>query len=592
MRFFPVISKPFSNPCINQVQYRREYRGEHTHVKQGYLVDESDGRRVEIGDGIVIGRTRECGFVIDDSAASRRHVEILPKNGIFVWKDLGSTNGTVLNGSRMLAGELKNGDRIQIGETVILFEAEPGTESTYPKGDGNRLFTETIFDQAGHVQPIDGPSKSAGLLEAVYSVMNDIAANYDQCALMDRVLERTLRAINAQRGAIFLAGKDDELLPCPFCGQIHTIRDGKLRPMEQDEIQISSTIANRVIRAGESVLYADTDLGSDVEVSESIVSLKLRSILCVPLRAKNGILGILYIDSDRQNQNYTRDDLLLASAVGNSAGLAIENAAMHTELLDKQRIEQEIETAWTIQEGFLVKDWPATDRRYQVYGETRPAKVVGGDFYDFVTPRPDTVGLLVGDVSGKGVPAALTMAQLLAQFRLYARDIDSPAEVLAKLNVDLSERSRRGLFASVCYLTLNLADGVVTCANAGHPPALRISASEVTPFSDASGPPLGILPEMSWHDTTLQLSPGDGLLLYSDGIIEARSMNTLQDTAVVEGFEEYGVEGLQRRLASLFGRSPRMMLDDVYQDVHSFCAPGAPHDDCTMISLRYLGSDK
>lgn len=559
-------------------------------MKRGFLVDESDGRRIEVGDGIVIGRTRECGFVIDDSSASRRHVEILPKNGAFVWKDLGSTNGTILNGARMLAGELKHGDRIQIGETYIGFqtEADPESESTYPKGEGSRLFTETIFDQSGHVRPVEGPSKSAALLEAVYSVMNDIAANYDQCALMDKVLARTVHAINAQRGAIFLAGTDNELLPCPFCGQIHTIRDGTLRPLEQDEIRISSTIANRVIAGGESVLYADTDIGGDMDVSESIVSLKLRSILCVPLRAKKGILGILYIDTDRQDQQYTRDDLLLASAVGNSAGLAIENAAMHTELLDKQRMDQEIETAWTIQEGFLVKDWPATDRRFQIYGETRPAKVVGGDFYDFVQPRPGVVGMLVGDVSGKGVPAALTMAQLLAQFRLYARDIASPAELLARLNTDLAERSRRGLFCSVCYLTLDLATGHVICANAGHPPALLIGENGVTLFANASGPPLGIVPEMTWLDAAVTIAPGDALLLYSDGIAEARSMATRHEAQAADGFDEFGVEGLQAFVTSQYGRTPRMMLDAVYQAVQRFCAPGVPHDDCTMIAIRYL----
>lgn len=566
-------------------------------MKRGFLVDESDGRRAEVGAGILIGRTRECGFVIDDSAASRRHVEISNRGGSYVWKDLGSTNGTLLNGARMLAGELKHGDRIQIGETVISFHVDEDGQPSRGSGavptinhDGPRLFTETIIDEAGHVQA-PAQSKSAALLEAVYSVMNEIATNYEQCPLMDRILEHTLRAINAQRGAIFLADASEHLLPCPICKQVHTIRDGVLRPMEPGEIRISSTTAHRVLQAGESVLYQDTDSSSELNATESIMSLQLRSILCVPLRAKTGILGILYIDSDRQGVHYTHDDLLLAAAVGASAGLALQNAQMHAELLDKQRIEQEIQTAWTIQEGFLVKDWPATDRRFQVYGETRPAKVVGGDFYDFVQPQPGVVGILVGDVSGKGVPAALTMAQLLAQFRLYARDLASPGEVLRRLNTDLAERSRRGLFCSVCYLTLDLATGIVTSANAGHPPTLHIGNAGAAEFGDASGPPLGIMPDLSWQDTSIQITPGDALLLYSDGIIEARSNVTAIAHHGEMGYHEYGVDGLRRSTASLYGHTPRMMLDTIYQEVQRFCAPGAPHDDCTMIAMRYLGSD-
>lgn len=562
-------------------------------MKRGFLLDQAMGRRAEVGAGIVLGRTRDCGFVIDDSGASRRHVEVSPRGHGFVWKDLGSTNGTLLNGARMLAGELKHGDRIQIGDTVILFEVEDDPDSdasgaTLAHGE-HRLFTETIFDQAGKLQPAPERNKSTALLETVYTVMNEIATNYEPCALSDRILELTVRAINAQRGAIFLAGKEQSLNPCPVCGQIHAIREGVLRSIGPDEIKISSTVAQRVLSQGESVLYQDTDTGAEINATESIMQLDLRSIVCVPLRAKKGILGILYIDSNRPGTHYSHEDLLLASAVGNSAGLALENAQMHGELLDKQRIEQEIATAWTIQEGFLVKDWPSAERRFQVYGETRPAKTVGGDFYDFVQPRQGVVGILVGDVSGKGVPAALTMAQLLAQFRLHARDLASPAEVLARLNHDLAARSRRGLFCSVCYLTLDLDSGVVTAANAGHPPVVQVGATGITAFGEASGPPLGILPEMTWSDTAHTIQPGDAVLLYSDGIIEARGNPPQHEGS--EGYPEYGEAGLQAFAASLAGRSPRMMLDAIYQDVQRFCAPGVPHDDCTMIALRYLASE-
>jgi phosphoserine phosphatase RsbU/P len=566
-------------------------------VLRGFVIVDADGRKVPVDDSLVVGRTTESGLMIDDNAASRRHMEIKARPDTFVWKDLGSTNGTILNGAKMLAGELKDGDHIQIGETSLTFEVHGtvdngnGASDTDEPSDEYRLFNETIMDAQGLVQkPEAAPSKTTQLLEAVYTVANEIATNYEVCSLMDGVLKTTLRAINAQRGAIFLADKDNELLPCPMCGTVHSIANGDLSKVQLGDIEISGTVAARVIRDGECVLYQDTDSDSELNASESIMSLQLRSIICVPLRAKHGILGVLYIDSDRQDQNYSHDDLLLAASVGNSAGLALENAKMHTEILEKQRIEQDLATAWTIQEGFLIKEWPDDDSRFDVYGETRPAKTVGGDFYDYVRPAKDIVGILLGDVSGKGVPAALTMAQLLAQFRLLARDLDSPGEILKELNRGLVKRSQRGMFCTLCYLTVDLTNGHVVCANAGHHAVAQIGKDGLSSFGDATGPPAGILADGPWIETRSVISPGDSLLLYTDGILEARSMTTLVESETPAAPVEYEEEGLRRCTEKLYGESARTIIDAVNTDIQRFTAPAPPHDDCTMIAMRYRGA--
>ncbi len=564
---------------------------------RGYVIVDADGRKVPVEDSLVVGRTTDSGLMIDDNAASRRHMEIKARPDTFVWKDLGSTNGTILNGSKMLAGELKNGDRIQIGETILTFEVHGkpgprnGPHNAPADQDENRLFTETIMDAQGQVKKPDAASsKTTQLLEAVYTVANEIATNYDVCSLMDGVLKTTLRAINAQRGAIFLADGNEDLLPCANCGAVHSIANGTLEKVQLGDIQISGTVAARVIQDGESVLYQDTDSDVELNASESIMSLQLRSIICVPLRAKHGILGVLYIDSDRQDQNYSHDDLLLAASVGNSAGLALENAKMHTEILEKQRIEQDLATAWTIQEGFLVKEWPDEDPRFDVYGETLPAKTVGGDFYDYVRPNPDTVGILLGDVSGKGVPAALTMAQLLAQFRLLVRDLDSPGDILKELNRALVKRSQRGMFCTLCYLTVDLRNGHVVCANAGHHAVAQIGKKGLSSFGDATGPPAGILPEGPWVETQAIINPGDSLLLYTDGILEARSVRTIIESETPVAPDEYEEEGLRRCVEPLYGESAHALIDAINLDVKRYTAPAVPHDDCTMIAMRYHGA--
>lgn len=554
-------------------------------MKRGYLVEQSTGRRVAVRTPVTIGRTRDCEFVIEDASASRRHVEVAPRGDGFVWKDLASTNGTLLNGRAMLAGELRHGDQIQIGETVILFHVDDDEQtagaSPSPLGD-SALFQETILGLGGTEERVRHNSKSAQLLETVYAVANALAANYDRDAVMERVLALVMHAIQAQRGAIFLTNEAGELDPSPVSVRV----SGRAT---NGNIRISQTVASKVLTEGSSVLFKQSDEDSEIDATESILSLDLHSIVCAPLRAKDRILGILYVDSGRADQEYTEDDVLLAAAVGNSAGLALENARLHVEMLEKQRIEQDIQTAWTIQEGFLVKEWPETERRFQVYGETRPAKTVGGDFYDFVQPRPDTVGILIGDVSGKGVPASLMMAQLLAGFRLLARDLESPADIIRALNADLSKRSRRGMFCTLCYIALDLRTGEVRCANAGHHPVLCAGPSGVRQFGEASGPPAGVLPVGPWTEHRDQIAPGDTLLLYTDGIIEAQSMGTLHEGPESESLVQYEFENLSVVARAHHKQMPHVLLEAVYNDVNRFCAPGSPHDDCTMIAVKYLG---
>jgi sigma-B regulation protein RsbU (phosphoserine phosphatase) len=556
----------------------------------GYLVDEDQGIRVPVEGTVTIGRTKDCGFIIEDSAASRRHLQVMNHGARFTWKDLGSTNGTLVNGQRMLAGELKAGDRIQIGETVIRFESEETADPAPSAMSDSTLFNETIIDATGNAKQQHPDAKSAAILESLYKIVNEIAANYDAESLMDRILHMTMSAVGGQRGAIFLTDAAGKLPAAPVCQrdnhQPGTVNVAAGTP----DVRISQTVARRVMEGGESVLYQDADNDSELNASESILSLKLNSIVCVPLRAKQRIIGILYIDTDDPQRLYNEDDLLLAAAVGNSAGLAIENARLYKESLDKQRMEQEIETAWTIQEGFLVKTWPDKDGRYRVYGETRPAKTVGGDFYDFAQINENTIALLIGDVSGKGVPAALTMAQLIAEFRLLARSFESPTEVISRLNGELSRRSRRGLFCTLCYLKIDLTSGKVICSNAGHHPVVRIGRDAVTEFGDATGPPAGILGEGPWHDTEQMLDAGDSLLLYTDGIIEARSMGTLLETEAPPEPEEYQLENLKKVARAHHGQNPKVLIEAVNHDVKRFCAPGNPHDDCTMLAVHYLGS--
>ncbi len=555
-------------------------------ARSGFIVagDGPDQRRVAVGSSLIVGRSGDNGLVIKDTAASRRHLEILSSGGGYVCRDLNSRNGTIVNGDRTKVWELKDGDRILIGETLLRFEL--GAEKA-PRLPDKTVFLQTVLDPMGREQALPPSSGSKEMLEAAYTLMNALASNFNPCDLVDRVLETTTKAIHAHRGAVLFAGPDGKLQPCGVCGRVHTIVNGVPRPANVDEIQISESVARRVLRDGETVHIQSGLTDGSVDPSVSIAALRLTSILCVPIRTHHNVLGILYMDTNITDHGYTTDDRLLAAAAGNSAGLALDNARNHRALLEKQRIEQDIEAAWTIQESFLVSDWPTDDPRFEVFGITQPAKVVGGDFYDFAYINPDTIGMLIGDVSGKGVPAALTMAQLLAEFRLNAPGVSSPAELLGRLNDGLVKRSLRGLFCTVAVIAIDLRDGGLMGANAGHHPMLVISPSEIATTLDASGPPIGILPGISWEDVTMTISPGDTLLFYTDGIVEGRASDDGEDSG--SELVEYGLEGLERVAQAYHDCEPRELIDAILRDVHRFCSPLAPHDDCTMIALRYHG---
>ena len=558
-------------------------------LQRAYLIDEQHPdrpQRIPVGECLVLGRSQDCGCVVDDTAASRRHAQIESRgDGEYFWRDLGSTNGTLLNGAKMLEGRLKQGDCLQIGKSVFRFELE---ESAGGGGglDAGTLFKHTIVTPGGAFETRrTEPSKAEAILQSVYGVIHSLSNEYEPTRLVDKVLEETARALRAERCAIvFTDGPDAPLRPCPGHEYCHVFEDGALKEVEPDALGISRTVVNRVLTQGESVFFHEDANDVELNTAKSILLLSLRSIICVPLRGRQRVFGILYLDTSKTRPAWSEDDWLLSSAIGNSAGLALENALLHQQILENERVEQELKIAWTIQEGFLFRDWPEKETAFEVYGETRPARTVGGDFYDVFLPGDGKVGIVIGDVSGKGMPAALTMAKLLAEFRVCARIEESPSQVLAALNESLVRSSQRGIFCTFCYCLLDLDSGRLCIANAGHHPPLLMVDGDIDEFAIASGPPLGILESITWDEQETYMAPGTLAILYTDGIVEARP--GLSEGKAVE---EYGLECLSQSMLEGNG-TVRGIIENIMADVETYCGDRPPHDDCTLIGLRYSGS--
>jgi sigma-B regulation protein RsbU (phosphoserine phosphatase) len=249
--------------------------------------------------------------------------------------------------------------------------------------------------------------------------------------------------------------------------------------------------------------------------------------------------------------------------------------------LANERMRQELEAARIIQQSFLPGRLPgADDPRFSLGAINHPAAAVGGDYYDVIPIGRNRLGLVLGDVSGKGVPGAIYMARLVSDFRfLVDAQENSPAETLIALNRILLGRGQPGMFVTLLYLTLNMDTGFATFANAGHLPLLvRRAQGKVDTLDRPAGPPLGIVEDIVYDNAEVALTPGEDLLLFTDGVTEAMNPAREQFT--------------QDRLVEVLGRAPtcpEALVTVVAEAVRVFAGEAPVHDDLTLLAARWEG---
>ena len=559
-------------------------------MPKAYLVKEDNGEKIPVHSHLIIGRTKECNLVIEDPAVSRKHFELIQSENNYKWKDLGSTNGTFVNGQKMLSGELHPGDTVQIGKTLFRFEIEENSKSSKisekieRKEEQHSIVAHSFLSMdETTVSPVK-EQRSTQLLETLCKVINDISTNFDLCELQNKIIEATSHVIPIDHGAILLTDEEGKIQPCPQCSRVHQWEGGHLVAVPVNRVRISNTVTYKVVQERQSLLYQDIMDDDDLKCAVSIISLNVQSVICAPLRAKEKVLGLLYMDTVSDKNRYTEEELLLASAVGNASGLAIENVKIYKELIEKYRLEQELQTAATIQQGFLFNSWNTIPKNCDIFAQTLPAKVVGGDFYDVILLPDNRLGFVVGDVSGKGMPASLAMVRLLTEFRIQAQRLSSQTEVLNALNEDLFEYGQQGMFCSFCYIIIDLRTGEISAVNSGHLPVIWWHNNKTEYCFHPSGPPLGVLPKIEWKQDKDILSKEDILIMFTDGIIEARKEDNNKNIPE----KEFGIDKLKKTVETLHFENAEKAVHDILQKVQKYTAPNLPHDDCTLLIFRWL----
>ena len=395
-----------------------------------------------------------------------------------------------------------------------------------------------------------------------------ISSSLDLDTILENVMAISKKVMNADASSLMRVDeKTNEL--------VYQVAQGTVGEKLKQEfrLKMGQGIAGTVAEEGKPLLLEDAYSHPKFHrAHDDATGYRTRSMITVPLKVGDRVTGVAQVINRLDGKPFDRDDLDLFMALSSLAAIALENARMHQTLLEKQRLVKDMEFAPTVQESFLPQTLPELPG-YLFSAHYTPALEVGGDFYDFIPLDERRMGIVIGDVSGKGVPAALSMAKLGSDMRTLAFTEPSPADALAKLNDLLAGRSRRGMFATLLYIELDASAGTMVLSNAGHlPPIIRKADGRLEKVAKAGGAPLGMLPGMRFGQETVELEAGSTVVLYTDGIVEA--MNGKEELYGYDRFEILLKKG---------PADPGRLREAVIGDVNRFTGLSPQHDDMTMV---------
>lgn len=503
---------------------------------------------------------------------SRKHLVFERSGRGWTVRDLGSTNGTFLNGAPLTEPRvLRAKDRVTAGElTVVFSDGGPAPAQTVvfveKPTSATQETTMSETDSLHGVLSADGRPGGSAHIEALIRAGRELAGHMPLDKLFDLILNLSVDSVGAARGVLM------------------TLEEGELqvRSSKGAGFRISSHVRDLVLRDKRSLLVRDALMDQALGARMSIVQDQIRSMLAVPLQTKNGVIGLIYLDSPFLIRDFTKEDLSVLTVMSNIAAVRIEHARL-AELEQAEKLRaQEMAHAAMIQRSILPSNFPPFPDRheFQLHAAMTPARGVGGDLFDFFLLDDHHLAFAVGDVSGKGVPAALFMAVARTLLRATAPHRPAPSECLNYMNSSLHNENTSGMFVTFFYGVLDTRTGELQFANAGHnPPYVFTPEGKFRALEDKGGPMLGLFPGLKYESATTQLAPGECIAVYTDGVTEAK------DTAD-EFFNDDRLEAYLKQHAS---EQTEQLVNGLHQCVQDF-AKGAPQaDDITALALRYLG---
>jgi serine phosphatase RsbU (regulator of sigma subunit) len=518
---------------------------------------------------VVLGRGRRADVVVDDPSASRQHAKIELHGRDWQLNDLDSANGTHLNGrpiSRPTA--IRPGDLIGIGGLTFRYEPDAKKESS----DSTVFFVEEESPQSQIIlaKPVelDLPAPTDPRQAQVLIRLAEILGTaFQESAVLDFVLDELLKsAPRAERGLVLTYEEEGgELVPTSMRAP------GGVAPAR---VGYSRTLMKQALARREGLVILDASSEGKASNSDSLLMLGLRSLLCVPITFRNEVFGVVQLDGRPGGGPFTEGELGTALGFAAQIGMSIAYVRLHKRELKRELLDRDLALARRVQQDFLPQRPPEVPG-YGFAVEYTPAQAVGGDFFDFIQLSPTHVAVIAGDVSGKGVSAAIFGARVTSDFRYQSVGQTSPATILERVNKSLTHVSRDAMFATAVVAVIDTANGQVEIAVAAHPLGVLRSASGWSRLVGATGgPPIGIRDRATFPQTSHPLAPGDTVLFYSDGVTEAINV----------GDDQYGNERLLAAIRPA-GGSIREMTRALADDVARFSQGCEQRDDITIVAF-------
>jgi len=538
------------------------------------LSPDGKSRVIELtGDRITLGRSSAAELCFpDDTGLSRQHLAFERDGDADSWAlhDLSSKNGTILNGAKV--GQrtlLKSGDRVMAGHLIMVYDGATAGASKpvvifdpLEEREEHSSSSTVITNLEGVIKP-DKKEGDSGFAAAQVSALvragNELAGHRPLPKLFPFILDLAIQAVKADRGVLL------------------TLEEGDLvvRANKGEGFRISSAVRDRVLNSGASVLVRDTSIDDAFKERRSIVEQNIRTLMAVPLQTRDQIIGIIYVDSPSLLREFTRDDLSVLTVMANVAAIRIEQTRFAEIEQARQLMARDLEQAAEIQKSFLPGVAPSVNG-LDLAGHNAACRTVGGDYYDFFAYENGRVAMVLGDVSGKGMPASLLMMGLQARVQVLIEEPKNLAEVMTKLNRITSANCPANRFISLFFCILDGETGELTFCNAGHNPPLIVRADGSYEQISGGGPVIGILPSIDYSEHRLQMSPGDTLVIYSDGVTEAADLQS----------EEFEVERLAEAVIASRHLPAQEMVSEVNRAVAEFTGAAPQSDDITLIVAK------
>ncbi len=525
-------------------------------------VRDSLGQRVVTLDTSLfsIGRRSTSDLHLLDTEVSRDHAEIMVTDGVYLLRDRGSRYGTFVNGTPITEQTLRHGDRITFGRggrTELIFFATDDTASQ-----------QSASWSAGDLRQI------ASLLEALRGLGGGRVLDEVLALVLDSAIEIT----GAERGFIMLASAAGVL-------ELKLARAAGRMTLPAAGFATSRKIPEDVFLTGREAIVADLRDGDLPDAHLGTIALGIRHVLCTPLRLVRYVeradadtatrnIGVLYLDSRVKGQLLSHGTRAALETLASEAALAIENARLYRETLEKARIDQELRTAAQIQQALLPPPRKTRDF-FDAMGSSVPCRAVGGDFFEYMDLPDGGFGFALGDVAGKGPPAALLTAVLQGILAGQAQASLTPSETMRRINVALISRGVESRFATA-FLGHLSPDGTLTYCNAGHNPPFVFGASGVRRL-ETGGMIIGLFPAAVYDQETIRLESGDTVVVFSDGVSEAAS----------ETGEEFADARIEATIQGTLGQPCDRVLQALLDAVRDFTRGTTQGDDITAMVIQY-----